>query len=126
MTTTLPYFHRALVLQNEQDGFEAKKIATPVLDHGSAVVRILGAAVLSYHREIYNCHRHYHYPKPIVDGANAIGRVAALGPDALSLQSGQHIYVVCVMHDRDDPKIMFLSAFHDRGTDGSENRLEDV
>lgn len=119
-------YHSALVLESEEAGFRIKELAIPSADHGSAVVRILAAAVLSYHREIYNGQRNYHFPKPLVGGASAVGRIAIISADAVSLQPGQLVYVDCVMRGRDDPDAIFLSAIHEGGTDGSRKLMTDV
>ncbi|KAG9784630.1 hypothetical protein KCU88_g2766, partial [Aureobasidium melanogenum] len=89
----LPEHHRALVLETIEEGFKVKTVPTPRPDAGSAVVRILEAGVLSYHREIHNGERHYDFPKPIVGGLSAIARIAAVGPDAMVLQPGQLVFM---------------------------------
>jgi D-arabinose 1-dehydrogenase-like Zn-dependent alcohol dehydrogenase len=122
----LPSVHRGLQLESYDKGFELKMLPTPDAIHGCAIVKIEQAGVLSYHREIYNGERKYRFPKPIVGGYSAIGRIAAVGPDSTSLQLGQLIYVDCVMRGRDDPANLFLSAIHDGGTEGSQKLCRDV
>src|SRR2546430_11719700 len=44
-------------------------------------------------RSIYNGTRKYSYPTPLVTGSSAVGRVAAVGPDATTLVPGQLVFV---------------------------------
>jgi threonine dehydrogenase-like Zn-dependent dehydrogenase len=123
---TLPTHHRALVLETLENGFEVKTVPTPRADPGSAVVRILEAGVISYHREIYNGERHYDFPKPIVGGLSAVGRIVAVGEDAVVLRPGQLVWVDCVVHARDDPDCLFLTAIHDGLTEETKKLSKDV
>jgi threonine dehydrogenase-like Zn-dependent dehydrogenase len=70
-------------------------------------------------RDIYNGTRKYSYPTPLVTGISGIGRVAAVGSDAVVLQTGQLVLVDCTIRARDDPFAIFLSGIADGGTEGS-------
>ena len=126
MPSHLPSQYRALVLETLEEGFQVKRLSTQQPDTGSAIVQILSAGVLSYHREIYNGQRHYNFPKPIVGGISAIGRIAALGADAVALQPGQLVFADCVMRARDDPDSLFLTAIHEGMNDRSKKLIRDV
>ena len=126
MASDLPEQHRALVLVNIEAGLQIKQLPTPEAGPGSAVVHIHAAGVLSYHREIYNGDRQYSFPKPLVGGSSAIGRIAAVGPDATALKPGQLVYVDCTIHGRDDPDNLFLTAIHDGLTEGSKKLMRDM
>lgn len=126
MTSNLPAEHRALVLETIGDGFHVKTIPTPQPGAGSAIIHVTAAAIISYHREIYNGGRGYNFPKPIVGGISAIGRVAALGPDSTALTPGQLVYVDCVIHSRDNPDDLYLTAIHEGLTEGSKKLIRDV
>ncbi|KAF2451057.1 GroES-like protein [Karstenula rhodostoma CBS 690.94] len=126
---SLPTTHRALVLTDKSLPLAVKTLPTPTAIHGSAVVEIFSAGVLSYHREVYNgaeSHAHYSLPTPLVTGMSGIGRIAALGPDATALQPGQLVFVDCMIRARDDPETAFLLAIHDSGTPGSRKLARDV
>lgn len=128
-TTTVPASHRGVVLDTvhkDLSGVSLKKLPVPGVDFGSALVRILSAGVLSYQRDIYTGERDYPLPKPLVGGFSAIGRVAAVGPDATSLQPGQLVYVDCVIRGRDDPGAWVLSANSDGVSAGSQKLMRDV
>ncbi|KAI0387114.1 GroES-like protein [Hypomontagnella monticulosa] len=126
MESGLPAEHRALVLDTIEDGFHVKKIPTPQAGLGNAVIRVSAATVISYHREIYNGERAYEFPKPIVGGLSAIGRVAALGPDSTALKVGQLVYADCVIHSRDNPDDSFLIAIHEGHTEGAKKLSHNV
>ncbi|KAL6246010.1 hypothetical protein RBB50_007163 [Rhinocladiella similis] len=121
-SSTLPTHHRALVLETLEEGFSVKTVPTPQPGPGSVVVRIIEAGVISYHRDIYNGKRHYDFPKPIVGGLSAIARIVAVGEDAVVLEPGQLVYVDCVIHARDNPDSLFLTAIHD-GVDAASRKL---
>ncbi|KAJ4361494.1 hypothetical protein N0V95_001831 [Ascochyta clinopodiicola] len=126
MATPPPTTYRALQLESISAGLQLKELPFAQPGPGSAVIRIEVAEVLSYHREIYNGTRQYTFPTPIVGGINAIGRIAALGPDTTILKEGQLVYVDCVIHARDDPNTFFLSAIHDSSAEGSEKLMREV
>ncbi|KAK5124630.1 hypothetical protein LTR85_001343 [Meristemomyces frigidus] len=108
MAATLPTQHRALVLDSIGADLQVKTLPMPQPTSGSAIVQIVAAGALSYHREIYNGQRHYPLATPMVGGYSAIGRIAALGPDATALKPGQLAFVDCVIRGRDDPSILYL------------------
>ena len=126
MPSTVPSRHRALVFEAVGAGFQVKTLPTPQAEAGSAIVQVLSAGVLSYHREIYDGSRHYNFPKPIVGGISAIDRIASLGPDAVALQPGQLVFVDCVMRARDDPDSLFMTAIHEGSNERSKKLMRDV
>ncbi|RKL12171.1 hypothetical protein BFJ68_g7925 [Fusarium oxysporum] len=123
MASDLPEQHQALVLEDREAGFELKTLSTPQPGPGSAIILIESAGILPYHHQVI---RHYPIPIPLVGGFSAIGRIAAIGPDAVALQLGQLVYVDCVIHARDDPDEFFLSAVIEGFTDGSKKLMRDV
>jgi threonine dehydrogenase-like Zn-dependent dehydrogenase len=123
---SLPSHHRALVLEAIGQDLQVKTVPCPKPDTGSAIVQILSAGVLSYHREIYDGTRHYDFSTPLVGGISAIGRVVALGPDAVALQEGQLVWVDCVISARDDRDSLFLTAIHGGSNARSQKLMRDV
>ncbi|KAI8963792.1 putative quinone oxidoreductase [Daldinia sp. FL1419] len=126
MGPELPVEHRALVLEAIGEGFHLKTIPTPQPGLGKAIVRVAAAGIISYHREIYGGIRHYDFPKPIVGGISAIGRIVAVGADSTALKPGQLVFVDCVIHSRDNPDDMFLTAIHEGMSEGSRKLIHDV
>ncbi|KAK0624490.1 alcohol dehydrogenase, partial [Lasiodiplodia hormozganensis] len=76
---------------------------TPHPTPGSAIIRILAAGILSYSGQIYTGSREYSFPTPLVPGASAIGRIAAVGPDATLLAPGALVLLDVTIRARDDP-----------------------
>ncbi|KAF2814634.1 NAD(P)-binding protein [Mytilinidion resinicola] len=129
MAHEIPSRHRGLVIESVQkdlSGVHVKSLPTPQVETGSTIVRILAAGVISYQRQIYDGTRDYPFPKPMVGGYSAIGRVVAVGRDAVSLQPNQLVYVDCVIRGRDDPEAMFLSAISDGVNASSARLMKDV
>ncbi|MCJ1474906.1 hypothetical protein MMC13_003566 [Lambiella insularis] len=119
----LPKTHPALVLSSTSEPPKVQYVPTPQPTPGSAVVRIIVASVLSYSRDIYNGMRPYPFPTPLVIGTSAIGRIAAVGPDATSLTPGQLVHVDCLLRGRDDPAAVALSGIHEGYTSKSRKLM---
>ena len=100
--------------------------ATPQAGPGSAVVRILAAGVLTYAGRVYSGKKPYLYPIPFVPGSSAIGRIAAVGPDAIGLKPGQLIYFDCYIHGRDDTTSLILHGLSAGFTPGSHVLMENT
>ncbi|MCJ1289258.1 hypothetical protein MMC34_000790 [Xylographa carneopallida] len=119
----LPRTHRALVLTSTAEPPTVQTMATPQRGPGSAVVKVAVANVLSYSRDIYNGKRKYAFPTPLVIGCSAVGRIAALGPDATTLTLGQLVLVDTTLRGRDDPTSVCLSGIHEGITAGSRTLI---
>ncbi|KAK4498617.1 hypothetical protein PRZ48_011276 [Zasmidium cellare] len=126
MAFNIPTQHKALIVESLEDPIVVKTLPTPQPFHGSAVVKVLAADIISYHREIYNGKRHYVFPMPLVPGSSCIGRIASVGPDATRLQPGQLVYVDCTTRSRDDSADLFLSAINDGLSEGSKKLMRDI
>lgn len=125
----LPATHRALVLSSVRDPLDITLVPnhpTPSPVPGSAVVRILATGVISYAGEVYSGIRSYPFPKPMVPGSSAIGRVAAVGPDAASLKPGQLVFLDSFVRGRDDDAARILLGLSDGVTDGSRKLMRDA
>ena len=121
--TTLPKTHRALVLSSTSSPPEIKSIPTPQPTPGSVVVRMEIANVVSYTREVYNGTRKYPFPMPLVIGFSGVGRIAAVGPDATSLEPGKLVLVDSFIRARDEPSTAFLMGLHEGYSDGSKKLM---
>ncbi|KAJ6000854.1 alcohol dehydrogenase [Penicillium waksmanii] len=100
---------RALVLSAIKETLLLETRPTPQATSGSAVTKILAAAVLYYSRDIYNGTHKYELATPSVPGSGAIGRVAAIGPDATRLQVGDLVFIDIYIRGRDDYSVGALS-----------------
>jgi D-arabinose 1-dehydrogenase-like Zn-dependent alcohol dehydrogenase len=121
--TPLPQTHKALVQHVYAEPLKLESVPTPNPTPGSAIIRIELANVVSYMKNIYNGVRKYPYPTPLVVGSQAIGRVAAIGPDAVLLKPGQLVLFDCTIRGRDDPSAIFLSGVAEGGTEGSRKLM---
>ena len=60
---------------------------------------------------------------PLVPGTSAIGRIAAIGPDATLLKPGDLVHFDCTIRGRDNPAAVCLSGIHDGYTEGSKKLM---
>ncbi|KAE9391834.1 GroES-like protein [Gymnopus androsaceus JB14] len=123
MTSQLPETHRALQLISTEEPLQVKSFQTPQPGPGNAVVRVLAANVISYSGEVYNGKRQYPFPRPFVPGSTAIGRIAAVGPDATTLTPGQLVLLDCTIRGRDDPTAIILSGIAQGFTEGGRKLM---
>ncbi|KAF5594977.1 alcohol dehydrogenase [Fusarium pseudocircinatum] len=123
-STTLPKTHRALILHSTRDPYDISVVTqdTPQACPGSAVIRVLSAGVLTYADRVYSGHKPYPYPEPFVIGSSAIGRVAAVGPDATSLNPGQLVFFDSFIQGRDNPNALILHGLSG-GFGSASNKL---
>lgn len=119
----LPPTHRALVQEVYGEPLKVKEIPTPKPTPGAAVLKILHAPVISYMRDVYNGKRKYAYPTPLVTGTSAVGRVAAVGPDATTLKEGDLVFFDCTIHGRDDNQAIILMGISEGSTDASRSLI---
>ncbi|KAJ3874918.1 alcohol dehydrogenase [Lentinula edodes] len=121
--TTLPETHRILQLTSTSEPLQLKTVPTPQAGPGSAVVKVLAAGVLSYSADIYNGKRQYPFPKPLVPGSSAIGRIVAVGPDATTLVPGQLVFLDCTIRGRDNSEAVILSGISEGFTEASKKLM---
>jgi NADPH:quinone reductase-like Zn-dependent oxidoreductase len=119
----LPKTHRALVLTSTDEPPEIKVVPTPQPGPGSAIVKVEAANIISYSKNIYNGTRKYSFPLPLVIGTSGLGRVAAIGPDAVLLELGQLVFIDCFVRGRDDPGSAFLLGVHEGNTEASKKLM---
>lgn len=125
MASQLPATMRAVVVHSTSQPPTVDQVPVPQPVHGSATVRILSAGVISYIRDIYNGKRNYPFPTPLIAGTSAIGRVAAVGPDAAKLKAGDLVFVCCTIRARDSGDI-FLSGISQGFGEGSAKLMREV
>ena len=121
---TLPTTHRALVQHAHAQPLVVEDVPTPQPVPGSAILRVEASTIFSYQREIYNGTRTYPYPTPMVPGCSAIGRVVAVGPDAVALHPDQLVLFDPFIRGRDDPSAAMLSGISDGGHPGARKLMD--
>ncbi|KAI0858240.1 alcohol dehydrogenase [Xylaria cubensis] len=105
MALSLPGTMRAVV-QTGPGKATVESVPMPKVEHGSALVKLDTSLVHSNVAHIFKAdHSMFQLPYPIIPGSFGIGRVAALGPDATTLQEGQLVMVSSFIRARDDPSV---------------------
>ena len=61
---------------------------------------------------------------PLVPGTSAVGRIAAVGPDATVLEPGMLVLVDCTIRGRDDVTAVFLGGITQGFSKGSRKLME--
>lgn len=122
-TTTLPATHRALVQETYAQPLVIKHLPTPQPVSGTAIIRVLYAPAMPYTRDVYDGTRNYKYPTPLTTGAMAVGRVAAVGPDAVLLKPGDLVYTDSFVRGRDDAGVQIIVGVAEGGTPESKKLM---
>ena len=127
MTSSLPSTCQALVCQAIGQPLKLESITTPEAKPGSVVVRVLASPIQHNHNKILSGQIPYmQYPLPWIPGSRAVGRVAAVGVDATSLQVGQLVLIECFVKGRDDPDIQILWAVSQMFSPAAKKFAEDA
>ncbi|KAG8761461.1 hypothetical protein FRC14_003874 [Serendipita sp. 396] len=112
---SLPEQHKAIILSSNQSPLDlsVQLIPTPKPTPGSAIVRVLSTYIFPYVADIFTSKRRLLSPivVPITPGNGAIGRVASVGPDAVSLKEGDFVLIDPNVRARDDPSVTMLPGF---------------
>lgn len=103
MSDTLNPTHKAAYLPAAGQAFQIITTPTPVPTSGQVLVRVLSTNIGRNHKAVlsgaYPLIRHY----PLTPGGGCIGRIEAVGSDAISVEPGQLVYVDPAIVGRDDP-----------------------
>ncbi|KAI2615801.1 alcohol dehydrogenase GroES domain-containing protein [Hypomontagnella submonticulosa] len=101
--TLLPSTYKGLLFSSPSEQPTVASLPSPDLESGSVIIRPLYCWIPSYIVDIYGRGNSRRYPInfPVVGGLHAVGRVAALPPDARSLKTGDLVTVEPVVSARD-------------------------
>jgi NADPH:quinone reductase-like Zn-dependent oxidoreductase len=113
--------HRALVLKSTSEPLSITILPIPTPTPGSVTIRVLAQAIVPYLRAVLTGVLPYTLSTPLIPGANCIGRIHAVGPDAISLTPGQLVFCDMTVRARDDPDKAILMGLH--GGIGEEKKL---
>lgn len=94
---------KALVVESPGQPLTLKTVPVPSATPGSCVVKILVVQADDKTPHIIKGIPGYTFPPNFVPAAHAIGRVAAVGPDATTLTVGQLVMLEGFIRARDDP-----------------------
>ncbi|KAI1370361.1 alcohol dehydrogenase GroES domain-containing protein [Hypoxylon crocopeplum] len=119
-TGEVPSTYKALLFKSASVPPTVESFPTPKLEYGSVLVKPLYTWIFNYATEVYTNGnpRNYNVSFPIVGGVNAIGRVAAVSPDATSLKVGDLVSVDPTIRSRDEayPVPMLSYGMSQHGT----------
>ncbi|KAL3473720.1 isopropanol dehydrogenase [Aspergillus californicus] len=118
--------HKAVLLHARDKPANLETIPRPSATTGDAIVRILAADIVPYMREVLNNTRPYPLSLPMTPGNTAIGRVAEVGPDAVSLTPGQLVFCDITIRARDDPSVSILYGIHGGGYPAAQKLMDGV
>jgi D-arabinose 1-dehydrogenase-like Zn-dependent alcohol dehydrogenase len=112
----LPPTYRAVVCHEYGQPLKLDTRPTPSAEPGSAVIQVLAAIVdpSEEHRLLKSKRNPYFSQEtPFIPGNGAVGRIAAVGKDATSLQVGQLVLLEGFVRGRDDPNAQALRAVYE-------------
>lgn len=98
-----------------------KDVPAPVLGSGGdVVVDVKATKVLAYMGDVLSGKRNYLLEPPMIPGVGAIGRIAAIGPDATELAVGDWVFCDATVRARDNATspttvLQGLTAGEERG-----------
>ncbi|KAH7127962.1 hypothetical protein B0J13DRAFT_454108 [Dactylonectria estremocensis] len=103
--------NRALWLASYDEAPSVKELPIPEATSGTVVIRVLGTSIPSYTRLLHEGKiPNLNISPPYVPNANTIGRVHAVGPDAVYLKVGDLVYGDATVRARDDPSTMIMAG----------------
>ncbi|KAI8240951.1 Alcohol dehydrogenase 2 [Colletotrichum sp. SAR 10_99] len=112
---TIPENTTALVLPAFNEPLNLEKTPTPkTTPVGSVLVRVLSTSVRPHNRAGFSGNSPLSLPVPYNPGDTGVGRVLAVGPDAVAIKPGQLVYISGFYLARDDPEgTRVLTGLHD-------------
>ncbi|KAH8912985.1 alcohol dehydrogenase [Coniochaeta sp. PMI_546] len=123
-STALPTTMKALVCEEVGQPLQLKTIPVPAATAGSVVIKILATTADPGLPHVLSG-RIFTFPKNLVPGGRAVGRVAALGPDTTTLTEGQLVMTEPFIRARDDPNVQILWGTFDGPTPASKKFAAD-
>ncbi|PVG03607.1 isopropanol dehydrogenase [Serendipita vermifera] len=107
---SLPSTHKALILSSFKDPLDMSvdHVPFPSLSPGSAVVRVLATNIAPRAKKTFTGQIPWSLKLPMAPGSASVCRVAAVGPDSVSLKVGQLVVVHTHIRGRDDPTLSIL------------------
>lgn len=93
---------KAAVLMKLGSPLDVTTVSDPTPATGEVLVDVVAAPVLPYAGDVFSGARNYLFTLPMTPGTGAIGRVAAVGPDATRLKPGDWVACDPTIRSRDD------------------------
>ncbi|KZM22408.1 uncharacterized protein EKO05_0000103 [Ascochyta rabiei] len=125
MTDRTPTTNRALWLHSFSSPLKMVDLPVPHATAGSAVIKVLNTVIVPYTEEIHSGRLPiFNLSLPLVPHPSHIGRVHAVGPDAVSLRPGDLVYFSPFITARDDEDLFVIQGHHG-GEDPMAKQLMD-
>lgn len=103
--------NRGLWIESFSQPLQLVPLPFPSATTGSVVTQILASPIPSYAQLVHNgTIKLPNFPLPCVPNPNAIGRVHAVGNDAVRVKPGDLVYIDSTVRGRDDPNVMIMSG----------------
>ncbi|KAG7423062.1 alcohol dehydrogenase [Fusarium oxysporum f. sp. raphani] len=103
--------NQALWLSSYTEPLSLKDLPIPAAAVGSVVVRVLAAPIVPYAGLVHSGKiPGLDLELPLVPNPNAVGRIYAVGPDAVMVKPGDLVYVDSTVRARDDPNVVIMSG----------------
>ncbi|KAF9879717.1 isopropanol dehydrogenase [Colletotrichum karsti] len=114
--------NRALWLASYSEPAEVIDLPIPEAPTGTVVVKVLAAPIVPYTHLVHaGKFEAMNMPPPYVPNPNAIGRIHAVGPDAVKVKEGDLVYVDATTRGRDDPgKMIMIGHIGGHGEEGKK------
>ncbi|KAG5792904.1 hypothetical protein H9Q69_008030 [Fusarium xylarioides] len=117
----LTTMNRALWLSAFDKPLELVELPVPEATAGSAVVQVLNTVVFPYAEDIHQGKLPvFNLTLPLVPHPSHIGRVHAVGSDAILAKPGDLVFFSAAIYARDDPSVNIIQGHH--GGEGTKGR----
>lgn len=125
MSSSEEVTNRGLWIESFSEPLKVVPLPVPSATTGSVVTQVLASPIPSYAHLVHNgTIKLPNFPLPCVPNPNGVGRVHAVGNDAVRVKPGDLVYIDSAVRGRDDPDVMIMSG-HIGGQVDSGRKLID-
>lgn len=113
MGSVTPTTNRGLWLSSFSSPLELIELPVPIATPGSVVIKVLNTIIFPYAEDIHKgLLPVFNLALPLVPHPSHIGRIQAVGSDAVLLKPGDLVYFSATIHARDDPDVSIIQGHH--------------
>ncbi|KAJ9133391.1 Isopropanol dehydrogenase [Pleurostoma richardsiae] len=121
MSQKQPSVNRAVWLSSFEELPKVVDLPVPEATAGTVVIQVLATPIAPYtHLAHSGKLPQLNIQLPLVPNPNAVGRIKALGPDAVRVKPGQLVYYDSTVHGRDNADVIIMTGHH--GGESPEGR----
>ncbi|KAI7782921.1 isopropanol dehydrogenase [Diaporthe eres] len=103
--------NRGLWIESFSQPLKVVPLPVPSATTGSVVTKVLASPIPAYAHLVHNgTLKLPNFPLPCVPNPNGVGRVHAVGNDAVRVKPGDLVYIDSTVRARDDPNVMIMSG----------------